>query len=273
MRDLAEIKNILKNFYNISGFRVSIHDIDLNEICSYPGHLTEFCSIIQMQTEYKKMCMQNDAKAFEKVRQTGQVYVYKCQCGLIEAVSPIYHFGVLSGYLMIGQICEEKPDEYRRLFELNRNKFTDEQTARKVINNINSVPNDKIYSYIDIMTIIAEHITNSNKMNSYEENLAPIIREYINLNYRKKISLDILTDRFGCCKSTLLNCFKKEYGTTIFEYINTVRMKQAAEMLKQSNKSIKEIAFFCGISDQNYFSKIFTSYYGCSPSKYRTSKE
>jgi two-component system response regulator YesN len=46
-------------------------------------------------------------------------------------------------------------------------------------------------------------------------------------------------------------------------------MEKAEEMLKNSNKSIKDIAVECGFEDQNYFSKVFHKSYKKSPSEYR----
>ena len=48
-----------------------------------------------------------------------------------------------------------------------------------------------------------------------------------------------------------------------------IRLKKAAEYLKNSRQSIKEITDKCGFSEQNYFSKAFSKKYNCSPSEYR----
>jgi len=269
MRDLTEIKDILKDFHIISGFRISIHNTDFHEICSYPENISTFCSTVQKNKNIRNRCIANDTKAFNIVTETRNVYVYKCQCGLIEAVSPIYNFGVLSGYLMIGQVCEDKDDAYTRLFQLNNKLFETQSLAQEIIHSIPAVPSGKISSYVKLMTIIAEYLTRTNKLSSYGDNLAPLIREYINLNFSRKISLDILADKFGCCKSTLIHCFKQEYQLSINQYISQVRMNAGAELLQKSNQSIKEIANSCGIPDQNYFSKLFTRHFGCSPREYK----
>lgn len=269
MYNLYEIKNILKTFYNISGFRVSLHDIEQNEICSYPENLTDFCKEVQKNIKIKNNCIRNDLNAFKKVNETGEVFVYKCQCGLIEAVSPIYHYGILHGYLMIGQVCEDEADTFENLYKLNHKKFENDRLAEVIIKNVKSVSKESVSDYIKIMTIIAEHITNSNRLYSVDNNLAALVREHINLNYNKKISLDKLCYKFGCSKSTLSNYFKKEYGTTIFEYLMKTRIKKSRELLEQSNKTVKEISNLCGFSDQNYFSKQFFIHCGQSPTDYR----
>ncbi len=63
--------------------------------------------------------------------------------------------------------------------------------------------------------------------------------------------------------------FKEQTGTTIRAYIIDARMKTAKRLLLESSSKIAEIAEQCGFSDQNYFTKCFSKYYGISPSKFR----
>jgi two-component system response regulator YesN len=92
--------------------------------------------------------------------------------------------------------------------------------------------------------------------------------KYIKQNYRLKITLNSLADKFSCSESLLVKCFKKQYGTTIMSALMDVRLQKAEEHLKNSRLSIKEISAECGFSEQNYFSKAFKKKFGCSPSEY-----
>ena len=60
MKKTIEISTILKEFYSISGFRVSIHDAEFNEIYAYPRELSSYCTAIQKNLKNKKRCLQND---------------------------------------------------------------------------------------------------------------------------------------------------------------------------------------------------------------------
>lgn len=66
--------------------------------------------------------------------------------------------------------------------------------------------------------------------------------------------------------------YKKVKGITGYtpnEYIRIVRMKKGAELLKNTDMTISEIAFKIGIADPFYFSKCFKSQFGVSPSLYQ----
>lgn len=65
--------------------------------------------------------------------------------------------------------------------------------------------------------------------------------------------------------------FKRAAGTSISQYINQVRMENAAYLIVHTLIPIQEIAETVGYSDQFYFSKKFKQIYGMSPSTYRYS--
>ena len=106
-------------------------------------------------------------------------------------------------------------------------------------------------------------------LESVDEKLPYYVRKYLHKNYNNKISLDELCFRFGCCKSSIMNNFKKEFNVTVTDYLTAIRMEKAEEYILTTEKSIKEIALSCGFSDQNYFSRLFSKKYGRSPTQYR----
>lgn len=92
---------------------------------------------------------------------------------------------------------------------------------------------------------------------------------YINKNYNKNLTLDLLSKTFYLSINTLCKNFKKEMNTTINQYILLTRFNNAKIYLLQTNKSIESISELCGFSSANYFSLIFKKQYGISPANYR----
>lgn len=264
-----EINSILKDFYDISGIRISIHDAEFNEIYSYPKSPTPFCKAIQQDKKVFSDCLKNDSAAFLQAKQSGKVFVYKCRRGLYEAVAPIYHYGTVSGYLMMGQICDTDKNTKSQIINGATAILGDSQKATELTETVKSIDRQLIYSYINIMTVLAEYLTETNKLFAPTEKLAKLIAEYINRNFQDKITLSVLSQKFECCNATLTNTFKKEYKMSIMSYICKVRLEKSKEMLEKSRKSIKEISNECGFYDQNYFSKTFSKYYGISPTSFR----
>lgn len=269
MKEKVEIYNILKQFYEISGFRVSIHDAEFNEIHAYPASLSAYCKTLQSNSAVLKECKKNDAEAFCRARDTGEAFVYKCSRGLYEAVAPIYHYGVLSGYLMIGQVCDESASARQYIYNSAIKVLNNKEKAANLASTVRSIPQNNITSYLGIMTVIAEYITETNRLYLRNKSIPQLIAEYIDKNYSSEITLSLLAQKFGCCNSTLTKSFRKEYGKTVITYLTDVRLEHAKKMMLGSEKTIKEIASECGFSDQNYFSRVFAEKNNCSPRDYR----
>lgn len=75
----------------------------------------------------------------------------------------------------------------------------------------------------------------------------------------------------------LRKLFKKEVGVTPREYLTSLRMKKAGQLLstmRAQNFSMTEVAEKCGYDDALYFSRVFKKYFGCAPTSfYRHSRE
>lgn len=95
------------------------------------------------------------------------------------------------------------------------------------------------------------------------------IKEYLDANYNKKVSLDELCSTFYINKYYMMKLFSEAYGTTINNYVNSVRVTKAKQLLRFSDKRIDEIGSELGFDDANYFSRLFKKIEGMSPSEYR----
>lgn len=94
------------------------------------------------------------------------------------------------------------------------------------------------------------------------------IYNYINENYREKISLDELCFLYNTNRTTLCSQFKQAYDITVVDYINRRRIREAKLMLREGSQNITQIAAALGFSSPHYFSRIFKQYEELSPSAY-----
>ena len=67
----------------------------------------------------------------------------------------------------------------------------------------------------------------------------------------------------------LSRCMKKYYNITVTEYINSLRLNYAANLLVNTNYSLTDLYLECGFSNQTYFSTCFKRTYGMTPTAYR----
>ena len=94
-------------------------------------------------------------------------------------------------------------------------------------------------------------------------------KEYIDENFRKDISLDDVSREVDISPYYFSKLFKQETGKNFIEHLTEIRLKNARELLQDSQLSIKEICAQSGYSDPNYFSRIFKKYEGVTPSEFR----
>jgi AraC-like DNA-binding protein/ligand-binding sensor protein len=92
---------------------------------------------------------------------------------------------------------------------------------------------------------------------------------YIWENYTRKLSLHEIAEASGLSAPYFSTIFKEEMGENLSNYLNRLRVEKAATMLVETELTLNEIAGACGFEDQSWFSKIFKSFTGLSPGKYR----
>lgn len=271
MKDSLDVMFILKELHKISGFRISVHDTEYREIAAYPEALSPFCAFLRQSGKTEEICKEADKIAFDKVNKTGDVYIYRCKFGLWEAVSPLYHFGVLAGYLMMGQVIDQTSENRSLVSGRVRPYIEDRVMLEQKIDQIPVVAMDMIESYVNIMTVCSEYITYSNKLRLPERDLAELTMKYIHRNFSQRLTIKELCVYFHCSKSTLINSFEQRYHISVNKYITKFRLEQAKTLLAKSNATICDIALRCGFADQGYFSKVFQKELGMTPSAYRVS--
>ncbi|WP_195415717.1 response regulator [Enterocloster citroniae] len=93
---------------------------------------------------------------------------------------------------------------------------------------------------------------------------------FIRENYAKEeISLNTVASRVNISPSYFSSIFSQEMGVTFVEYLTSVRMERAKELLMCSNMKTSEIGYEVGYKDSHYFGYLFKKTVGCTPKEYR----
>ena len=95
------------------------------------------------------------------------------------------------------------------------------------------------------------------------------VSDYVATNYTQEISTADLAAMCFLSESHFCRFFKKMTGKSAIAYVNEYRIERAAAMLAGTSATIVEIANSVGISDPNYFTRIFTRIKGKSPREFR----
>lgn len=124
----------------------------------------------------------------------------------------------------------------------------------------------------EILTIITNK--NNHEKTKTKCHFQPVekILEFINKNFGTINTLDDIAKSVHISKQYLCTVFKQETGVTITEYLNTVRINNACELLRSTKPTITEIASLCGYNSPMYFCKMFKNLVHMTPSEYRKLK-
>lgn len=95
------------------------------------------------------------------------------------------------------------------------------------------------------------------------------VRQHLEQHFAEKITLDQLAEQFYMNKYYLAHLFKEQFGVTVVEYLLNLRITHAKQLLRFSDQTTESIAAACGMSDANYFARVFRKVEGISPTEYR----
>ncbi len=95
------------------------------------------------------------------------------------------------------------------------------------------------------------------------------VLQYVRENAASDINLNIVAEKFDRTAAYMSALFKKGTGMGFNEYITSIRMAMAKQMLADTSIPIGEVSSLCGYVNPKYFSVVFKNTFGVSPVSYR----
>lgn len=92
--------------------------------------------------------------------------------------------------------------------------------------------------------------------------------QYMKQHFKEQMALKELCQEAGLSKYTLLRNFTAQCGVTPFQYLETIRINYAKQLLEKGNP-LSEVAYESGFSDQSHFTRFFKNYIGLTPKQYQ----
>lgn len=148
------------------------------------------------------------------------------------------------------RLCHEK------MYEANQN-----------FKNKDLIMTSILYEYLFMLVskFPKQNITVSEKKDLYVEEAL----KYIESNYSSNINVNSIAEFLSIDRSYLHRLFKNTTGLSLKNYIINFRIKNACDLLINTDFPISAISRSIGYEDSLYFSRIFKNKKGCSPTEYR----
>ena len=109
---------------------------------------------------------------------------------------------------------------------------------------------------------------NTEKLSKHDIEFINELKEFILTHISEQdLNIELLVKRFAISRSQLNRKIKSLTGLTPNNYLKTIRLKKAYELLKEKDSRVSEVAYRTGFSDPNYFTICFKKEFGENPSR------
>lgn len=151
-------------------------------------------------------------------------------------------------------------------------KANDFMKTKKVMSDIYDLSfSDKEVDKIEIISLLYSFFSVAipSEDKKTNRNYVAEAKHIINYNFDKNISIERIAESLFVNPNHLSRVFKKETGITVKDYITSMRLNRACELLEEENVPVNVVANSVGIGDQLYFSRFFKKCMGVTPTQYR----
>ena len=121
----------------------------------------------------------------------------------------------------------------------------------------------------ELLNLLVSDLNHDGIANVTRSSLLSLAVVYLRRNYARPVTVDQVARVCHCSSSTLSHIFKKELGVSIREYVRSLRISEAVQMLKNTDLPISTISDMLGYCTPNYFCQVFIREKGQSPSRFR----
>lgn len=145
-------------------------------------------------------------------------------------------------------------------------------TERKIMDMIEYCRSDdrtKKWRINSVLHDLLTEITVGNEEDSGKVSLTERIKESLLKSYREPFSAHSLEQEFFLSYKYMAAVFKRDTGTTMQKFHSSLKMNEAARLLRSTLMSVGEIGLQVGYGDVLYFSRCFHNFFGTSPTEYR----
>lgn len=269
--DQKEADRLTESFATVSGISISLFDCNLNLLSHYGQEVCGFCRHMREDPEFTRRCTCSNENAFRQAGARRATYLYQCHAGLTEMVVPVISRDMAIGYLMIGQFipAETKEQSWENVQRCCQD-FASRLPGRELFyQEVRALTQKEIQAWTDILRAYTSYLWVNRCLLPKAEESFERIRQDIQEHMQEPLSAQSIGGRLHIPKNRMYETVKRNTGLTLSEYIRSVRMELARELLLHTDLSITEVAEKTGIPDYSYFTKLFRQYTGKTPSAFR----
>ena len=269
--DEERLRKLIANLKILTGVPSNILDPEGRDLHPFRGH-PPFCRAINDLPEGHERCVACDRCKIQHYTAEKGFQFYRCHAGICEAVMPLYDKKNPLAYLAVGCYLDDSPIEEqwqntRSLLDW----WPDGPDALKdAFFQFHQYSRQEILAYTETLEALSSYIQLKGMILTTEQTDLQKLELYLDQHYMEKLSLASISKELHIGRTKLCALAKElSDGRTLSHLIAQRRIGAAKRLLLQSSLPISAIGEAVGISDYNYFSKVFRSATGMTPSAFR----
>lgn len=269
--DHERLLQLITSLYTLTGIRANIFDLKGKDICLSDDH-APFCALINSCEEGHRRCEECDARMVRQHGADARPFSYRCHAGIRETILPIRFGGAPVAYLVFGQLLTDEPyDAQWAETEKTLSWYPgDIGELKDAFLRFRRYSEAELTAYTDILEALSSFIQIKEMIQTSDLTDIQKLEMYLDEHFTEKLSLERVSNDLGIGRTKLCLLAKKlSGGESLSHLIAQRRVSAARTLLVQSNAPISAIADAVGISDYNYFTKVFRSVTGVTPSTFR----
>lgn len=226
-------------------------------------HNCKFCLEVKKNPEKRAKCIDNDLIEIPaKLKPNMEYLVTQCHANVKEVVLPLTSNNTIIGAVLCGPFRSE--DEL------------DNPLANEHFQKLPVLTNEMPKYLHEIIVPLLQQLA-QNAYASYVNSIKNSVNDvrilkaldYINANYKEKITIASVSHICALSQSRFTHLFTEQCKISFSDYLQNIRIIEAKKFLAGSNYSIAEIALICGFATQSHFSQIFKKLCAITPQNYR----
>ena len=269
--DEEGLRKLIANLNVLTGVPANILDLSGRDINLFRGH-PPFCRAINDLPEGHERCVACDQCKIRRYEAESGFQHYRCHVGICEAVMPLYSKQNPVAYLAVGCYLDDTPIEEQ--WEYTRSLLDwwpdGPDALRNAFFQFRQCSKKEIQAYTETLEALSSYIQLKGMILTAEQTDLQKLELYLNQHYMEKLSLESISQQLHIGRTKLCSLAKELSGGRTLSYLITQRRIEAAKrLLLQSSLPISAVGEMVGVSDYNYFSKVFRSTTGMTPSAFR----
>ena len=269
--DEKRLRKLIANLNILTSVPANVLDAQGLDRYLFGGH-PPFCRAVNADPEGHERCIACDVWKVKNYTSDGGFQFYRCHLGICEAIMPLYSKDDPLAYLIFGCFLDSSPIEEqwahtRALLDWWQG---DLDGLHRAFLQFRQFSAEELRAYAETLEALAAYIRLEGLISSAEQSDLQRLELYLDQHYMDKLSLESISQQLHIGRTKLCSLAKELSGGRTLSYLISQRRIEAAKrLLLQSSLPISVVGEMVGISDYNYFSKVFRSVTGSTPSAFR----